>query len=306
MKPWATLLSVTALPMVQVVGIAIAWNWVMFGIALGNLGAWSTMAFFALRRKPRPDRAGIAASPLYWDAVWRLRYVLAFLYVVACGIRGSLPRQDGERGCMFDHPLSPPLVGRCLACVAELSFVALTCATTAQVIRAPFIWKLVTLAFCANVVAQSCCTYAIITRDQFGHVVEQSIWTATAAGLFGLCLAAMCYPAFFNTLPTSRAQSFLWAALLLCPFYILFMVLVDVPMYYQRALEDLAAGRAALGFRQGIAEISTCAFVTQADDFWMPELPWMSLYFSLCVWSGLWMANGDHHEFAPPRAKHVD
>jgi len=29
------------------------------------------------------------------------------------------------------------------------------------------------------------------------------------------------------------------------------MVLVDVPMYYQRALEDLAAGRAALGFRQG-------------------------------------------------------
>lgn len=93
--------------------------------------------------------------------------------------------------------LSSPLVGRCLACVAELSFVALTCATaagaaplnllpchpptstmihtlgipphrsspppspfppfppnrfapvpaapTAQVIRAPFIWKLVTL-----------------------------------------------------------------------------------------------------------------------------------------------------------------
>jgi hypothetical protein len=251
------------------------------------------MAYLALHREPRPDRIQPTASPRYWDAVWRLRYVLALVYVVACGIRGSFPRQDGERGCMFDHPLSLPLVGRCLACVAELSFVALACATTAQIIRAPFVWKFVNLAFCANVVAQSCCNYAIITRDQFGHVVEQSIWTATAAGLFGLCLAAMCCPAFFNTLPTSRAQSFLWGVLLLCPFYVLFMVFVDVPMYYHRALANLAAGRMCLGFWQGIAEISACAFVTQADAFWMPELPWMSLYFSLCVWVGLWMAAGD-------------
>ena len=46
----------------------------------------------------------------------------AFVYVFGCFVRSVWPRIDVERICFFDSFLSVTLVGRTLACAAELCF----------------------------------------------------------------------------------------------------------------------------------------------------------------------------------------
>ena len=54
-----------------------------------------------------------------------LLIVLSFLYTLSSGIRGIWPRIDSKKICYEKNPLSTPLVGRTLATVGEISYVAL-------------------------------------------------------------------------------------------------------------------------------------------------------------------------------------
>ena len=149
----------------------------------------------------------------------------------------------------------------------------------------------------ANVVAQSCCNYAVITRDQRGHAVEESIWTLSAIAIVFVCFQSWRAPRK-SVLPPANA-AFLRGALLFGPLYIAFMAAVDVPMYVRRSLDDLAANTRFLGFFEGLADTARCARFTRDDAFWTVEMPWMSLYFTLAVWAALWIAFSDIQFIGP-------
>jgi hypothetical protein len=66
-----------------------------------------------------------------------------------------------------------------------------------------------------------------------------------------------------------------------------FMSTVDVPMYVERWHAELANGRQILGLFAGMHDLASRWVVTHSVAQWKDEIPWMSLYFSVAVWTSL-------------------
>jgi hypothetical protein len=283
--------TAAATPVGDSASLAVAWNNLLSIVSLLNLLFWL--------RRVYPSATGLSLS---WLGVWPIRGYLALMYVTACGIRSIWPRIGGDRVCFWDHPLSPPLVGRSLAFVAELCFAALICMALVRINNTPTVRFVASSVFACNWIAQIACTYSVITRDRSGHVLEESIWTVSAIAVFLVALFARSAPS-----PSSQATSFRRALLVLCPLYILFMVTVDVPMYYRRMVADNELGVQFASITAGLAEIAACQTVTQSDAYWREEMPWMTGYFTAGVWSTLWIATATidpHLNTAQAQKKH--
>jgi hypothetical protein len=67
----------------------------------------------------------------------------------------------------------------------------------------------------------------------------------------------------------------------------IFMGTVDVPMYFARLQADLADGKPLLGLLTGLHDVATHWVVTNDVAQWRDEIAWMSLYFSMAVWTSL-------------------
>lgn len=66
--------------------------------------------------------------------------------------------------------------------------------------------------------------------------------------------------------------------------YVLYMLHVDVPTYWDRWLHDEGQGRQYLDIAQGLADVSSRWVVSHRWEDWKSEVVWMSLYFSVAVW----------------------
>jgi hypothetical protein len=224
------------------------------------------------RRKPT------ATPSSYTIQRWQL--LLSAVFVLGCGFRSLFPRADVQRIGLVDSWLSSVLVGRSVATVAELCFMAqwaLLLHTAAKDagsrVGVAFSWLLVPLI----AVAEVCSWYAILTTCYLGNAVEESIWALTASLLLVGCLTV------WSRCRAAR-RPFLAAALVLGVVYVAFMCTVDIPMYLSRWLADEASGRQYLALGQGLQDAWSRRVVTFAWEEWRTEIPWMTLYFSVCVW----------------------
>lgn len=74
----------------------------------------------------------------------------------------------------------------------------------------------------------------------------------------------------------------------------MFMAMVDVPMYFTRYYEDReSADVPFLYFSDGVVDIMSCHEIVKEFGEWKEEVPWMTGYFSGCVWLSLWFAGGN-------------
>ena len=69
--------------------------------------------------------------------------------------------------------------------------------------------------------------------------------------------------------------------------FLAFLMTIDVPMYLKRWRTGDADGDKRLTPREGLRDVSTRWVVTHDLAEWKDEIAWMSLYFSLAVWSSL-------------------
>jgi hypothetical protein len=69
--------------------------------------------------------------------------------------------------------------------------------------------------------------------------------------------------------------------------FLAFLMTIDVPMYLNRWRTGDADGDKRLTPREGLRDVSTRWVVTHDLAEWKDEIAWMSLYFSLAVWSSL-------------------
>ena len=129
-------------------------------------------------------------------------------------------------------------------------------------------------------VAEVCSWYAVLTTSYIGNAMEQSIWTLTAAML----ATAL----FFQWRRASGMLSyFLAASMIACAGFVAFMCTVDVPMYLSRYLLDETQGRPYLSLAQGLQDVSLRWVVTHSWQEWHEEIAWMTLYFSVAVWTSI-------------------
>jgi hypothetical protein len=212
--------------------------------------------------------------------------VLVFLcaaYVFGCAFRAVLPRADVQRICLFDTWLSSVFVGRSVATVAEICFVvqwAIVLRYLGESPQSGIARSIANVIVPLIVVAEFCSWYAVITTSYLGNTVENSLWAIT----FLLIAAALL--SLLNKF-AGAIQFAIAAALVGVLGYVAFMVTVDVPMYFDRWQTDAASGKELLGLFAGLHDAATRWVATRDIALWSDEIAWMSLYFSVAVWSSL-------------------
>jgi hypothetical protein len=247
----------------------ILWWWrFLFVVSAGNLVLWVVIA----RAVHDPSDGYVAQQML-----------LSGIFAAACAFRSILPRVDLERRCLWNSPLSSIFVGRSVATVAELCFAGqcallvsklsvLTGNGSLQVVA----WSIVPLI----VAAQLCCWHAVISLNHLGHAIEEILWSVLAflmALSLGLSVGQM--PAGSQILSAFGMAGCAGAAFL--------MLAVDVPMYFARWRYARRSGARYLSLREGLKDALRRRRVAHRWTEWRPEVPWMSLYFSVGVWLSL-------------------
>jgi hypothetical protein len=258
-----------------------------------NAVVWALAAARLRRRKTDADPSHYASRR------WQL--VLSAVFVAVCAFRSVFPRADVQRICLHDSWLSSVAVGRSLATVAELCFIAQWAILLGELGRstgtriAVVISRLLVPLI---VVAEICSWYAVLTTSYIGNTFEESIW-ALAATLATLSAVAI-WPRLGR-----KHRPLLASAILFGVAYVAFMATVDVPMYVTRFLADQASGRHYLSLAEGVQDVSLRWVVTTAWAEWRTEIPWMTLYFSVVVWISIALMHaprfGAHVSAAPER-----
>ena len=249
--------------------LAVWWTFLTL-VSVANIAIW----FFLYRELHRPagDNSGI-----------ELMLLLCAAYVFGCAFRSVLPRADVQRICLFDHWTSSVFVGRSVATIAEVCFVAqwaiilgrigeLAGAET-TVYAALIIVPLIVVAECFS-------WYAVLTTNYLFNAIENSLW-AVAFAIVGVALARL-LPEFHGPVRWVLAGGIVGIAL-----YLAFLVTVDVPMYLSRWKAGHPDGSNLLSVLEGLRDVRTRWVVTHDIAHWKGEIAWMSLYFSGAVWASL-------------------
>lgn len=255
-------------------GVA-AWWTALCAVAVINACGWHRTARRVARRSATADAS---------DGRFQRRQLwLSAVFVLGCGFRSLIPRADVQRFGLVDSWLSSVLIGRSVATAAELCFVAqwallLHAAARSAVSRFGVVvaWLLVPLI----AVAEVCSWSGVLTTCYLGNVFEESLWALAASLLVAGGLIVWARRA-------AARGPFLAAALVLGMLYIAYMISFDIPMYFARWQSDEASGRVYLTLGQGLRDAWSRRVVTFAWEQWRAEIPWMTLYFSVCVWWSL-------------------
>jgi len=252
---------------------AVQWWW-LFLCLLGTLNvvAWALAGALLERR-------GTVQSGAHRSAR-RLQLLLSAGYVFGCAFRCFMPVYDVPRITLVDSWLSSVLVGRSVATVAELCFVAqwsLLLRELSEAADSSFGRTASSALVPLIAVAEVCSWYSVTTTSNLGHVFEESIWAFCAAWV--VISLVIIWP---------RCSRALRPLLAICcaagAIYVAYMFLVDVPMYWARWMADEARGRHYMDVAAGLADASQRWVVSHRWQDWKSEVLWMSLYFSAAVW----------------------
>jgi hypothetical protein len=248
-----------------------AWWITISVISVVNIIVWLVLA--AGRLRPDSD----ANSTRGWQTLFSV------LFVLGCAFRSFLPRVEALRFCLYDGWISIATIGRTVATVAELAFVAQWSFLLKEWCRATgnrLGFQVARALLPMIVVAETCSWYSALTTNFLGSVFEESLWALSGA----LAAAILAY-LWLNSGP--RIQRYMGIFLLLNSAYVLFMCTIDVPMYWRRWKEDEAAHKPYFSIVEGWRDASTRRIVTRRWQDWRDEVPWMSLYFASGVWLSL-------------------
>lgn len=251
------------------------WHWSLRAIAGLNVALWSLSAL-ALNRQH-------SLVHVETDAACYVQLLLSAVYVAGCAYRSILPVIDIPRLVLIDSRLSSVVVGRSVATVAELCFAAqwaLMLHRTAPLSGSPLVEAVSLVIVPLIVLAEGCSWYAVLTAKQRAHAVENSLWGLSAALVVAsvLVIGPHRLPVLYPPIVAGGAA------------YVAFIFAYDVPMYWSRWVVDQASGRKYLSIAEGLVDVCKRWKVSYRWEDWKSEVPWMSLYFTLGVWSSIWLA----------------
>jgi hypothetical protein len=264
----------------------VTWWWGLLTLVSGvNIAVWFLL-YGELRQQPA---SGLGAVPGI-----EVMLLLCAAYVFGCAFRSFLPRADVQRICLFDTFWSSVVVGRTVATVAEIAFAAqwaiilyqlgVMTGADATVNIALVVVPLIVIAECFS-------WHAVLTTKYLHNAIENSLW-AVVFFLIGIGLCRL-LPEF-----DGAVRAILIVSIVGIVFFLAFLMTVDVPMYLNRWRATVADGNALLKPLEGLRDVSTRWVVTHDLADWKEEIAWMSLYFSLAVWSSLTLcvcySLGDH------------
>ncbi len=268
----------------------LTWWSLLCAVSLINVMAWTASANHLWRKS-------LSFDPVAWASI-RLQIILSAGYVFGCAYRSVLPVFDIQRLCLIDSWLSSVIVGRSVATIAELCFVAQWAMLSRSIAQTNEnrVGVMVSHAVVPMIfIAELFSWYSVLTTSNMGHVIEESLW-----GICALMLAA----SYLHALPRSQREhrSILATFSAIGAIYALYMFLVDVPMYWSRWTFDNEQGRQFLSVSQGFLDVSGRWVVSHQWADWKTEVIWMSAYFSLAVWMSIGLIHLPHSRLLASRS----
>jgi hypothetical protein len=253
----------------------VGWHALLCAMAVLNIALWS-LAALAVMHAPALKHAGA-------DVAIHMQLLLSAGYVLGCAFRSVLPVYDIPRVVLIDSPLSNVIVGRSVATAAELCFAA----QWALLLHGMGIashsvpGQVVSLLIVPLIVsAEACSWYAVLTTAQRAHAAENSIWGLSAA----LVVAGLLM------MEPQRVAGLSGPVIIWCvggAAYVAYIFLFDVPAYWSRWRADQTTGRRHLSIAEGVRDVCGRRTVSYRWEVWKNEVLWMSLYFSVGVWSSV-------------------
>ena len=246
-------------------------------VTLSVISIFNILLWLFARKK------ALSAPQFYELRKWQV--ILAAGFVFGCASRSFIIRADVQRFCMIDSWVASVFVGRSIATIAELCFMAqasLYLYELAKDAKANFAMNLSKIIVPLIAIAEVFSWYAVLTTNYIGNIFEESLW--------GFCGALLLIG--FSTLWPHAEQKMYRFLAFTCFFissFVLFMSTVDVPMYIFRWTSDQLMGQKYLTLSQGLWDASHRWVVTYRWDDWNTEIPWMSGYFSAVVWVSIFM-----------------
>ena len=240
---------------------ALAWWILLCAAATVNVATWIASARLLWRRA--------AQWPAEVFATRRLLLWLAVIYVAGCAFRSVLPMVDVPRLCLHDTWLSRIFVGRSVATVAELAFVA----QWALLMREAGAVRAARAVIPTIAVAEVLSWLAVLTTNDLYHAAENAVWTL-AAGFAATFLASR----WRHEGP--RGRRVIFAAVVCAQAYIAFMVAYVVPMYLAR----WQPGQVYLSPSGGLAQVVQRCIVERDWQYWWQDAAWLTPYFTFAVW----------------------
>jgi len=255
------------------------WWSILCAATVLNVGLWILSARTIGRAGAR------IASP---DHALRRRLLsLSAVYVLGCGFRSFLPMSDIPRLCLLDTWISRIFVGRSVATVAELCFVAqwallLSHAATSTGDR--FAMLVARVLVPLILIAEGCSWAAVLTTNYLLHAVENSLWTLGAA----LALTAI---ALLRSSLDDGGKRFAAGAIVCSAVYISYMAGADVPMWVARWQTESGGVHAGISVVEGLRTALQRCVVAREWAAWRDDVPWLSLYFTVAVWISIALAH---------------
>lgn len=236
----------------------------------------------------------------------------SFIYTVVCGIRSFWPRKDVEQICFIDSRMSTPFVGRSLATIAEIFYVILIQNVYINLINfvsnytkkdLNILKTMINKIYPLVLTAELCSWLGCISKYYLWNTIEESLWMISSALLvITSCLLYYIIEWYIPNKKIIYIKKLLNFIIIFGIPFVLFMAIVDVPMYYNRWLrningtyfEDFKEKNNKLTY-QSLVEFDTCKKISKDYSIWRPEMPWLTGYFTMGVWSSyviaIWYIN---------------
>jgi hypothetical protein len=253
----------------------VLWHALLCAIAALNLVVWSLSASAVAHAQ--------GANHLHAGASGLVQLLLSAGYVLGCAFRSVLPVYDIPRIVLVNSRLSSVIVGRSIATAAELCFAvqwALILHRMALLSDSPTGIAVSLLIVPLILIAEGCSWYAVLSTAQRAHAFENSLWGFTAALVIGSLLL----------MEPHRVAGLYRPMMAWCvggAAYVAYIFLFDVPAYWSRWRADQINGRQYLSVAQGVLDTCRTRIVSYRWEVWKSEVLWMSLYFTLGVWSSV-------------------
>lgn len=254
-------------------------------------GSMSAIAVFNLillfiSRKMLLKKLPNMSEMVQW--VRQRQLLLASIYTIGCGFRSILPRGDVRRIVLVDHWISAIAIGRSVATLAELAFVAQWAFLLHEIGKGTRDYGVLSISKMIVpmiFIAECFSWYACTTGNFFGTTIEESLWAVAAfLTMLGFIRGRKHYQ--------GTQRNFLTAGIVASFAYVIYMATVDVPAYINNWLNDQANGKVYATLSEGFHQVATVWRHTYSTADWQYEFVWMTLYFSIAVWISIYIVNG--------------
>ena len=244
-------------------------------------------------------------------------FILAFIFAIVCAIRTISPTKYTEKTCFFKTKLLTPFIIRTLATIAELSYIILCIFVFFHIIEVihlysnkklghikPYIYAVIPIIILAEVFSWS----GSITEYQPWNISEEIMWLIATLIFIGLSLYILSTIKNIKSPKIKSVYNFFTITIPIATVFAGFLAIIDIPMYIKKwkkdkkleikpikieTIKDFVLDfkeKHKLNYNRKINDLQQCRKVDQSFAEWKNEIPWLTGYFTIGVWSSFALA----------------